>query len=212
MQFPNENFLKPTPIIDCDHPDILEKSRQLTEGQEDNIEKARSLFYFVRDEIKYNLYATRSLPEHFKASNTLRNKAGYCVQKAVLLTALARAAGIPAGLGFAKLRNNLLNGKALEWLGSNILHFHGYAELHLNGRWVKATPAFDSVLCKKNRIMPVEFDGIQDATFHLRNRDGKLHIEYIEDLGRQYDDLPVERLFDTMRRVFGKNTLEPPER
>ena len=212
MNLQMEKYLKPTPVIDCNHPSIQEKAKDLTKGREDVIEKARSLFYFVRDEIRYNIYVSRSRPEHFRASNTLSKREGYCVQKAVLLVALARATGIPAGLGFARLRNNLLPEKTIKWLGINILPFHGYAELYLNGKWVKATPAFDLKMCEKNRIVPVEFDGKSDAVFHSHNQDGKLHIEYLKDLGHYYDDLPLDKLWDTMIQTFGSKVLEPPKR
>jgi len=207
-----EKYLKPTLVIDCNNPAIQEKSKDLTRGQEDIAKKAQSLFYFVRDEIKYNIYVSKSRPEHFQASNTLSRREGYCVQKAVLLAALARSAGIPAGLGFARLRNSLLPEKTMNWLGTNIIPFHGYAEFYLNGKWVKATPAFDLKLCENNRIVPIEFDGESDAIFHLHNRDGKLHIEYLEDLGRHYADLPLDKLHNALIQAFGNEVLEPPER
>lgn len=212
MNLQMEKYLKPTFVIDCNNPAMQEKGKDLTRGQEDIIKKAQSLFYFVRDEIRYKIYVSKSRPEHFKASNTLFRKEGYCVQKAVLLVALARSVSIPAGLGFARLRNNLLPEKTLNWLGTNILPFHGYAELYLNGKWVKATPAFDLKLCENNRIVPVEFDGESDAIFHLYNRDGKLHIEYLEDLGRHYDDLPLDKLHNALIQTFGSEALEPPKR
>ncbi|MGD9117558.1 MAG: transglutaminase-like domain-containing protein [Dehalococcoidia bacterium] len=205
-----ERFLKPTNVIDSDHPTVREKSGELIEGKEDVIEKAKSLFYFVRDEIKYNIYVSKSRPEYFKASRTLSRKEGYCVQKAVLLVALGRAAGIPAGLGFARLRNNLLPQKTVDWLGGNIIPFHGYAEFYLNGDWVKATPAFDLKLCQKNRFVPVEFDGRTDAMFPLHDQDERLHFEYIKDLGRHYDDLPLEKLFKALIKTAGPHALEPP--
>jgi transglutaminase-like putative cysteine protease len=186
-------YLKPTQIIDCDNGMIQEKANQVTMGQEEVVEKARSLFHFVRDGIKYNPFLPRYLPEHFRASNTLLRREGFCVQKAVLLVALSRAIGIRARLGFAVIRNYLLPEKVAEMLETNVLPDHGYAELNINGRWIKATPALDIETCQKNRIIPVDFDGKNDAKFHSHNQDGKLHIEYLLDRG-SYEDVPINEI------------------
>jgi len=209
-RYSNSKYLDATYFIDSDHPSMQEKSKEVTGNKADIISKAKSLFYFVRDEIRYNLYAPRILPEHFVASETLRRGTGYCVQKAVLLAALARAAGIPAGLGFARLRNNLLSEKMLATLGTNILPFHGYTEFHLNGNKVKATPAFDLRLCEKHNFVPVEFDGEHDAMFSPYNRDGKPHIEYVKYLGH-YDDLPIDMLWDVMLETYGARAPKSPK-
>jgi transglutaminase-like putative cysteine protease len=186
-------YLKPIPIIDSEHWTIKEKADELTKSQEGVKGKARSLFYFVRDEIKYNPYIPRYLPEHFRASNTLDRKDGFCVQKAVLLAALSRAIGIPARIGFAVIRNHLLPEKMGRMIEGNTLPDHGYAELYLNDRWIKATPVFGLEKCRKNRIVPVEFDGINDAKFHSHTQDGKFHIEYILDRG-PYGDVPLHEI------------------
>jgi transglutaminase-like putative cysteine protease len=202
-------YLRSTSFIDCDSASIQEKSRELTtRGQENTIEKAKSLFYFVRDGIKYSIYIPKHLPEYFRASNVLSRGTGYCVHKAVLLAALARAAGIPARLRFARIRNNLLPEKTLNWLGTNILPFHGFAELYLDGKWVKATPALDLKTCIENKIIPVEFDGKNDALFHHYNQEGKLQIEYLADLGH-YDDLPLKRLREEITKYIGSWFLKP---
>ena len=210
-----EKYLKPTPIIDCGHKTIQEKASEVTMWQNGIIEKAISLFHFVRDGIKYNPYLPRYLPEHFRASNTLARGEGFCVQKAVLLVALSRAMGIPARLRFAIIKNHLLPGKVAELLNTNILPDHGYTELYLNGKWVKATPVFDLEMCQKNRIIPVEFDGINDAKFHSHTEDGKSHIEYILDRG-SYDDVRLNEIREWLlavlkpegkRRILGEEPL-----
>ena len=188
-----ESYLKATPIIDCDHWTIREKADELTKIQKEPKEKARALFYFVRDTIKYNPYMPRYLPEHFRASITLGRKEGFCVQKAVLLTALSRAVGIPARIGFAAIRNHLLPEKMASMIYGNLLPDHGYAELYLNDQWIKATAVFDLEMCEKNGIIPVEFDGEKDAKFHSHNRDGQLHVEYVMDCG-PYDDIPLDSI------------------
>lgn len=196
-----EKYLKPTSIIDCDHRRIQEKANELTKGQEGVIEKSRSLFAFVRDGIKYNPYLPRYLPEHFRASSTLARGEGFCVQKAVLLAALSRVIGIPSRLGFAVIKNYLLPEKVAEMLVTNLLPDHGYAELYLRGKWIKATPTFDLEMCQKNWIIPVEFNGKDDAKFHSHTQDGKLHIEYILDRG-PYEDVPLDEIREWLTPVL----------
>lgn len=199
-----ERYIKPTSVIDSDNSVIKEKAQKVTKDQEGDIKKAQSLFYFVRDEIKYNPYVPRYLPEHFRASNTLARREGFCIQKAVLLAALGRAIEIPSRLGFSIIRNYLLPEKMADLLKDNVITDHGYTELYLSGTWVKATPAFDNTMCQKNRIMPVEFDGKNDARFHSHTRDGKLHIEYLLDRG-PYDDAPLDEIREWVTSVLKPN-------
>ena len=200
-------YLEPTNTFDCDSEAIYSKAQELTQGLKRDIDKAKTLFYFVRDGIEYNLYVKKHMPEHFRASNTLARGKGYCVQKAVLLVSLARAAGIPARLGCAKIRNHLVPQKVLDILKSNIFPWHGYAELYLAGTWVKATPAFDLKMCRERRLIPVEFDGRSNAMFPSHNEDGKPHIEYLLDRG-PFDDVPLDEI---RKALIERNMLDPEE-
>jgi transglutaminase-like putative cysteine protease len=207
----NGEYLKPTFLIDCDSPSIRQKAEELTEGREDTAEKARSLFYFVRDGIKYNPYTDKTTYEFYRASYVLAQREGYCVQKAGLLCSLSRAAGIPSRLGFANIRNHIVPEKLASLLKTDLFAYHGYTELFIDGQWLKATPAFDINMCREHRIIPVEFDGRNDAVFHKYNLEGKLHIEYLEDLGRS-DDIPVEKILQSWTEVYGTSDIRPPER
>ena len=102
---PMSLYLRATDIIDSDNIAIRQKAKEVSEPYETDIEKAIAIFYFVRDQIKYNPFMPRFLPEHFRASNTLERKTGFCIQKAVLLAALSRAVRIPSRLRFAVLKN-----------------------------------------------------------------------------------------------------------
>lgn len=202
-----EMYLKPTPVIDCNAPPVREKAQNLTADKENDVEKAKALFYFVRDEIKYNPYVLHNLAEHHKASVTLSREEGYCVQKAILLAALARGAAIPARLGFVDIRNHIVPQKLLELMhGNNLFVYHGYCELYIGQKWVKATPAFDLEMCQEHHIVPVEFDGKNHATFHRYNQEGKLHIEYVCDYGH-YPDLPLEEMLKARVKVYGPDYL-----
>ena len=44
-----EDYLKPTATIDCDNEAIKEKAKSITRRQDRVADKARSLFYFVRE-------------------------------------------------------------------------------------------------------------------------------------------------------------------
>ena len=200
-------YLRPTPTIDSDATSIKEMAFRLTQGQREISDKAKSLFYFVRDVIKYNMYSPFHLLEYYRASTILSRKEGYCVQKAVLLAALARAIDIPARLRFAQIRNHLLPPKALAVFGTNVMSYHGYNELYIGGKWVKATPTFDLKMCQKNRIIPVEFDGKNHATFHSHNWDRRLHIEYIHDYG-YYGDVPLDKILNAWIQVYGAERVE----
>lgn len=165
----------------------------MTAGAQEEADQAQRLFYFVRDRIRYNIYAPRSSESHFRASYVLKSGEGYCVQKALLLVALARAVSIPARLRFAEIKILETARSIAEKRGSNIFPYHGLADLLIDGRWVKATPTYDVQYCKKVGIAPVEFDGRKDALLPLLTLDGKPNIEYIFDRGF-FADLPLEEI------------------
>jgi transglutaminase-like putative cysteine protease len=188
----NESLVH-TFFIDCDHPAIQDMSDKLIATIENPKDKAIRLFYFVKDEIRYNIFTPRSTDACFKASHVLASREGYCVQKAVLLVALARAAGIPARLRFAEIRSHLTAPEIVAQRGTNVFPYHGLTDLQINGRWVKATPTYDLEYCKKMGIGPIRFDGVKDAMLPAYTEDGRRNVEYIKDRGF-FADLPIEEI------------------
>ena len=203
----SQEYLKPTPVIDSDSKSIVEKAQELTGGMDDATGKAKSLFYFVRDEIKYTIYVDIELAENYRASKVMRDGQGYCVMKATLLTALARAAGIPARLAFADLTNHTMPQKYIEMQGNNHIIYHGFAEVYLNERWTKLTPSFDIKMCNKYGIVPSDFDGEEDAMLHPKTRQGYPFVEYIKFHG-SFADLPHAEILEATRQGYGQDFLE----
>lgn len=199
-----DQYLRPTDTIDCDHETIRTKALELTEGCGSPREKALRLFAFVRDEIPYNLYMISVFREDFTASHILAWGKGYCVQKAVLLTALARAAGIPARLAFARIRNHKAPAKIVAFTGTNIFPRHGYTQLFLDGTWVSVAPTFDRSLCEKIGVPVVEWDGQTDAILPPEDLQGGRYIEYIEKFGDR-EDLPFEWIVAETSKNVGKD-------
>lgn len=186
-------YREPTYYIDCRSAPIETFIKNTIDSASKPKERAIRLYYAVRDEVRYNPYALTFVKEDYRASSVLQKKEGFCVQKAILLAAAARGCQIPARLGFADVRNHLSSSRLREILQTDIFFFHGYVQLYIDGRWVKATPAFDANLCEKSGIYPLEFDGENDSIFHPFDREGKKHMEYIRDHGT-FADFPFDMI------------------
>ena len=203
----DRKYLTPTPIIDSEHQTIINFAAATTRGNRDPIERAVNLYYAVRDRIWYTPYYPFYLPEHYRASNVLKSGQGYCVCKASLLCALGRASGIPSRVGFADVRNHLATKQLLDFLGTDLFVYHGYTEFYLDGKWVKATPAFNQELCKRHGVAPLEFNGHDDSLFQSYNLDRKQFMEYVADHGT-FADIPVGVIVAAWKEAYGKNRVE----
>ncbi len=197
-----KHYLEPGRFIDSDHPAVLKFSEKNSSGNSIR-DRAVSLYYAVRDAIRYNPFLDFSRPEAFQASAVLQADEGFCVGKAALLAACARAAGIPARVGFADVKNHLTSPRLAETMGSDLFVYHGYTELLLEGRWVKATPAFNLALCRRFRVKPLEFDGREDSIFHPFDADNRQHMEYLRERG-SYADVPVDEIQRAFREAYPK--------
>jgi transglutaminase-like putative cysteine protease len=194
-------YLEPSRFIDSDHPAVVEFAEQARGSALEPQQLAINLYYAVRDRIRYNPYVFSRDEETLKASWAAQAGESYCVPKAMLLAACARHCGIPARIGLADVRNHLSTPRLIALLRSEVFAMHGYTELYLNQRWVKATPAFNLTLCRLFKVEPLEFDGVTDSVFHEYNTKGQRHMEYLHDHG-QFADLPVERFFGHLAACY----------
>jgi len=193
-------------MIDSDHPSIIEFARRITVNSPDSLDQAVKIYYAVRDGIRYDPYTPFYLPEHYQASSILKARRGYCVCKAALLCALGRALGIPSRVGFATVRNHLATKQLLEYLGTDLFVYHGYTDFFLQGKWVKATPAFNKELCIRHKVAPLEFTGLEDSIFQPYNLENNLFMEYTEFLGT-YADIPVKKIVAAWEVAYGKERV-----
>lgn len=144
-----ELYLMAAEFIDSSDPDVQAFAKITTAGTDDAVSRAVKLYYAVRDQILYDPYYAGEARSYFRASDCLRAQRGFCIPKAALLAATARSVGIPARVAYADVRNHLSTKKLIEMLGSDLFIWHSLTELHLEGRWVKATPAFNASLCRR---------------------------------------------------------------
>ncbi|MBX8689322.1 transglutaminase [Mycobacterium vulneris] len=203
MSTDRTRYLEQTEFLDWGHSAVGRFVASATCGATGDIAKAVGIFTAVRDTIWYDPYTVTDDPVAYRASTVAASERAYCVPKAVLLTAACRAAGIPARLGFADVRNHLQTDTLRERMGgTDVFVYHGYSLMLLEGRWVKATPAFNRELCARFGVAPIEFDGRNDALLHGFTADGAQHMEYLDDRGA-FDDLPLEDIIAALRTHYG---------
>jgi transglutaminase-like putative cysteine protease len=191
------DYLAPGRFIDSNDADVVAFARAATVGTHDDMERVLRLYCEIRDGILYDAYRDLLHPDSYKASAVLRAGRGFCVGKAALLAACARAIGVPARVGYADVRNHLTSPKLRERFNTDLFVWHSYAELHLEGKWVKATPAFNAALCERLGLAPLAFDGRSDSLFQPFDPRGRRHMEYVVDHGA-FADVP----FDTIVAAF----------
>jgi Transglutaminase-like superfamily len=158
-------------------------------------ERAVALFYLVRDRIIWELgHWNRT------ASETLAAGRGSCSNKANLLVALLRAAGIPAGFRMMSVTPDYL-GAIIPSEFWNIRadptkpSRHFYTTLLLDDRWIRVDATDDIGVSRCAAYVPesrlVDFDGSADAILNLE----PAHI--------LTDDGPLPSIDDYLRRPPG---------
>jgi transglutaminase-like putative cysteine protease len=195
-----ELYLAAGEFIDSGDPEVRTFAQKTTAGAADAVSRAVKLYYAVR-EILYDPYCAGEDRSYFRASDCLRAKRGFCIPKAALLAAAARSVGIPARVGYADVRNHLSTQKLIELIGGDLFIWHGFTELYVEGRWVKATPAFNLSLCKRFGVLPLEFDGRHDSLFHEYDQGGRRHMEYVRQRGH-YPDVPYDTIIADFKKMY----------
>jgi transglutaminase-like putative cysteine protease len=200
-------YIQATDIIDSDHPDIRTFAAETIGKAGEPLDKAVRLYYAVRDGIRYDPYYPFYLPAHYRASHVLKIRRGFCIPKASLLCAAGRACGIPSRPGFANVRNHLATRQLLEFMGSDLFVFHGFTEFFLEGKWVKATPAFNRELCERFGVPPLEFNGREDSLFQSSGGGQRKFMEYVEFYG-SYADIPVDAIVAGFEKAYGQQRVQ----
>ena len=204
-----EAYLRPGELINSDHPKIVTYAREAAGEGSDRV-RALRLYYVVRDGLRYDPYNTPMKREAYRASTTLSAGHGFCVNKAGLMAAACRAVGIAARVGYADVRNHMTTKRLSELMGSDVFFYHGYTEVWLDGRWVKATPAFNKELTERFGLEPLEWDGHADSIYHPFDLGGRRHMEYLSYRG-VFADIPFDEIRDAFRHYYPRMTRAQEE-
>lgn len=96
------DYLIATEIVDADHPAIKAQARSIVDSTEPDVDQARRLYEWVRDEIPHSKDVDIETVT-CRASKVLEHRTGICYAKSHLLAALLRSVGIPAGFCYQLL-------------------------------------------------------------------------------------------------------------
>jgi len=163
-------------------------------------EKAKALYYLVRDAFLYDPYHLDLTHEGLTASKVLSKKRSWCVEKSSVLAACLRKFDIPSRLGYAIVTNHIGVEKLTNYLRRDEIVFHGFVDVYLNGVWVKCTPAFDQRICRVSGVKPLDWDGETDSLFQEFDQ-GKKFMEYKHFYGT-FNDVPIELMNAEMKAHY----------
>ena len=129
----NNEYLSQTHMLDYDNYKIQELIRKRGWRELPEFERIRSIYNFIRDEIRFGYNVDDSIP----ASKVLKDGYGQCNTKGTLFMALLRAVGIPCRVhGFTirkELQEGAMTGFVYKQAPKNI--FHSWVEVYLEGKW-----------------------------------------------------------------------------
>lgn len=124
-----KEYLKSSDVIDYNSASIISLAKSLSEGIENEIEMAETVYKYVRDEIAHSGDIKASIVT-CNASDVLKHKHGICCAKAHLFAAILRYLNIPVGFCY-------------QWLVSDnkdhLLVIHGLNAIYLKDikRWIR---------------------------------------------------------------------------
>ncbi len=194
-----DKLRQPTEFLDHDSPVVRRFVHDaLRDEDTTDVQRAVRLYYAVRDGLLYEVYGADLSRSGLRASAIISAGTGFCVHKSLVYAAALRAVGIPSRLIFGDVRNHLASDRLRRLVGGDVFCFHSLTSVFLEGRWLKATPVFNKLLCRLYRIAPLDFDGAADSMYHPFDQDGRRHMEFLHMHG-EFDDFPYSTVINGLR-------------
>lgn len=195
-----DQLRRPTALLDHESPGVRVFVREaVSDRAPTDVARAVAIYYAVRDRVLYDVYGADLSRAGMRASAVALRGSGFCVHKSILYAAAVRAVGIPSRVVVAEVRNHLASDRLKRLVGGEVF-LHCLTSVHLDGRWVKATPVFNRTLCRLYRIAPLEFDGRTDSLHHPFDAAGQRHMEFVRTYG-QFDDFPYDLVMTRLHEM-----------
>lgn len=161
-----EVYLRPGRYVDSDSLTIRKKAIEIIRGCSTDVEKVVAIHRYVRD-LRFDIGGgfEMLLTGREKASDLVREERGFCMHKAVGFTALCRACGIPARIGFeiVECRDKPFHPEKIRKMyGQRPQPWHSTGEVYLGGRWLVADCTVDREQGEKCGRVVLDFDGLNN--------------------------------------------------
>jgi len=203
LVFPDPSeALRPQAFIESTHPEIQALAASLHRDGQSERELAVKAFEYVRDTVRYEFLA-KFQPDQYRASCILEQGRGFCVQKAVLLTALLRACGLPSAIVLSELRDHTMPARISRAMGTDVMHGHGLTAVSLDGIWHLIDASHDAAFAQRKGYATVEWDGLGDALIAPTTLDGRPHAEFVNVQG-VFLDLAYDSLLRSFAVAYGQ--------
>ena len=179
-----ESCLKADEFMDFDHSDIQFKVQEISNGIEDLWDKAKAIYYFVRDEIVYDFAPLIRDSDNWKASVILKEGRGFCHQKSILQTALYRAVGIPSALTYHDaIDYPLLETRYKERIPDGVLSYHGLSLIYMDNTWIRQDATLDAGLCYRRGYCITDVERGKEILLPEKIKNGKPHFKIQKEHG-----------------------------
>lgn len=201
-----KEYLKETKLLDFSNKEIQNLIEKKQWRKLDTIDRIKSIYDFVRDEILFGY----NISDDISASQVLSDGFGQCNTKGTLLMALLRANGIPNRIhGFTidkALQKGAISGIWYKLSPKNILH--AWVEIFVNKKWyslegVILDKSYLSKLQEQNKDCKTTFCGFGVFTDNFQNPPIEWHLNntFIQDKGINQDF----GIFDTPDELYLKH-------
>ena len=163
-----QDYVAATKLCDSDNPWLRKIAEEVVRDATTPEEKALSIFYHVRNAVRFSLAYSRS-----SASQTLKRGYGECGNKTNAQVALLRTVGIPARFRWVQARSEVLHHLIADFVYRNLppVVSHFWCECFLSGEWVSCElmldkPLYDGMLQEglitKEQVPTIDWDGKTD--------------------------------------------------
>ncbi|WP_419657176.1 transglutaminase domain protein [Desulfosarcina variabilis str. Montpellier] len=199
---------------DHDEERIESTVKRITRGAETDAEKMKRIYYFVRDEIKFGWIYPQEIP----AQKVLKNRRGVCMQKANLLVAMAREAGLKARFHFMYVHKTALDDFLPQFAYKRWIDPfpHAFPEVYLIGKWVSMEATFDQnlheICISKKLNFGKNASIVKDVSIEFSIDGVKGHQQYVhakEKASFYGEDLSGFSKFMHVSVPFWKRMLQP---